>query len=70
MSAVFTEHHHSLQSLILAMAEGHQDELQEFRSEVTESTVLCLSDFCMPITADCEDAQIQHAPCIGFSGSA
>jgi hypothetical protein len=54
MSAVFTEHHHSLRSLILAMAEGHQDGLQEFRSEVTESTVLCLSNFCMPITADCE----------------
>jgi hypothetical protein len=45
MSAVFTEHHHSLRSRILAMAEGREAGLQKFHPEVTESTVLCLSNF-------------------------
>ncbi|HWZ72206.1 MAG TPA: hypothetical protein VN326_12145 [Casimicrobiaceae bacterium] len=53
MSTVFTEHHHSLRSRILAIAESREVGFQEFRPEVTESTVLCLSNFCMPIAADC-----------------
>jgi hypothetical protein len=45
MSAVFTEYHHSSRSLILAIAEAREAGLQKFHPELTESTVLCLSNF-------------------------